>query len=55
MHVPSAKALKPALQKLRAEALQAALHSLGIEHATLDTQPRMVEGKYDPAWIRHWD
>jgi hypothetical protein len=55
VHVPSAKALKPALQKLRAEALQAALHSLGIEHATLDTQPRMVEGKYDPVWIRHWD
>src|SRR5664279_1425351 len=55
VHVPSAKALKPALQKLRVEVLQAALHSLGIEHATLDTQPRTAEGKYDPAWIRHWD
>jgi hypothetical protein len=55
VHVPSAKALKPALQKLRAETLQAALHSLGIEQATLETQPRTTEGKYDPAWIRHWD
>jgi hypothetical protein len=55
VHVPSAKALKPALQKSRAEALQAALHALGIEHATVETQPRTAEGRYDPAWIRHWD
>jgi len=55
VHVPSTKALKPALQNLRAEALQAALHSLGIKQATVDTQPRTAEGKYDPAWIRHWD
>jgi hypothetical protein len=55
VHVPSAKALKPVLQKLRAEALQAALHSLGIEHATVETQPRTADGQYDPAWIRHWD
>jgi hypothetical protein len=53
--VPTAKALKPALQKLRAETLQAALHSLGIEQATVEDQPRTAEGKYDPAWIRHWD
>jgi hypothetical protein len=55
VHVPSAKALKPALQKSRAEALQAALHSLGIEHATVETQPRTTDGRFDPAWIRHWD
>ena len=53
--VPSAKALKPALQNLRVEALQAALHSLGITQVTVETQPRTAEGKYDPAWIRHWD
>lgn len=55
VHVPTAKALKPALQNLRAEALQAALHALGIEQATVETQPRTADGKYDPAWIRHWD
>jgi hypothetical protein len=55
VQVPTAKALKPALQKLRAEALQAALHSLGIDHATVETQPRTAEGKFDPAWIRRWD
>jgi hypothetical protein len=55
VQVPTAKALKPALQKLRAETLQAALHSLGIEQATVEAQPRTAEGKYDPAWIRHWD
>ena len=55
VHVPTAKALKPALQNLRAEALQAALHALGIAQATVETQPRTAEGKYDPAWIRHWD
>jgi hypothetical protein len=55
VHVPITKALKPALQKQRVEALQAALHSLGIEQATVETQPRTAEGKYDPAWIRHWD
>jgi hypothetical protein len=55
VQVPSSKALKPALQNLRAEALQAALHALGIEHPTVETEPRTAEGKYDPAWIRHWD
>jgi hypothetical protein len=55
VHVPSAKALKPALQKQRTETLQAALLSLGIEQATVETLPRTAEGKYDPAWIRHWD
>jgi hypothetical protein len=55
VQVPTAKALKPALQNLRAEALQAALHSLGIVQTTVETQPRTAEGKYDPVWIRHWD
>lgn len=53
--VPTAKALQPALQKLRAETLQAALHSLGVAQATVEAEPRTAEGKYDPAWIRHWD
>ncbi len=55
VHVPSAKALKPALQIQRAEMLQAALHALGIEHVAVETQPRTAESKFDPAWIRHWD
>jgi hypothetical protein len=53
--VPAAKALKPALQKQRAESLQAALRSLGIERVKLESEPRALDGKYDPAWIRHWD
>jgi hypothetical protein len=53
--VPMAKALKPALQKQRAEALLHALRTLGIEQAAVESTPRTVEGKYDPAWIRHWD
>jgi hypothetical protein len=53
--VPTAKALKPALQKQRAEALLHALRTLGIDQATIESTPRTVEGKYDPAWIRHWD
>ena len=55
LQVPSAKALKPALQKLRVQALQAALHSLGIEQVAVETLPRTSDGKFDPAWIRHWD
>ena len=55
VQVPVAKALQPALQKLRVEALLAALHSLGIEHAAVETQPRTTKDKFDPAWIRHWD
>ena len=55
VQVPTAKALKPALQKQRAEAIQSALHALGIERVTLETDPRTTEGRYDPAWIRHWE
>ena len=55
VQVPTAKALKPALQKQRTESIQSALRALGIEHATVETQPRTTEGKYDPVWIRHWD
>jgi len=55
VQVPATKALKPALQKQRAESLQAALRSLGIERATMEGGPRTADGKYDPAWIRHWD
>jgi hypothetical protein len=47
--------LKPALQKQRVESLQAALRALGIEQVTVETQPRTTEGKYDPAWVRHWE
>jgi hypothetical protein len=53
--VPAARALKPTLQKQRAESLAAALRALGIEQVKLETEPRTTEGKYDPAWIRHWD
>lgn len=55
IHVPTAKAVKPALQKQRVETLQAALRALGIEHVALETSARSTEGKYDPTWIRHWD
>lgn len=55
VQVPVTKALKSALQKQRAESLQAELRTLGIERAELETDPRTAEGKYDPAWIRHWD
>jgi len=55
VQVPSTKALKPTLQKQRAESLQAALRALGIDQVKLETEPRATEGKYDPTWIRHWD
>jgi hypothetical protein len=55
VQVPSAKAIHAALQKQRAETLQEALRALGVEHTKLETEPRTTEGKYDPAWIRHWD
>jgi hypothetical protein len=55
IQVPAAKALAPALQQQRAEALLAALRALGIREAKLETGPRTVEGKYDPTWVRHWD
>ncbi|HEY3399480.1 MAG TPA: hypothetical protein VGK03_02520 [Geothrix sp.] len=55
VQVPASKALKPALQKQRAESLLAVLRSLGIERVKVDSEPRSAEGKYDPAWIRHWD
>ena len=55
IQVPAAKALKPALQKQRAETLMAALRALGIAQVKLETTPRVAESKYDPAWIRHWE
>ena len=55
VQVPSAKALPAALQKRRAEVLQAALRSLGVAQAKVETEPRTTDGKYDPAWIRHWE
>ncbi|MCE1205609.1 MAG: hypothetical protein LWW79_13505 [Holophagaceae bacterium] len=55
VQVPSAKALPATLQKRRAETLQAALRSLGVAQVRLETEPRTTEGKYDPAWIRHWE
>jgi len=53
--VPTAKALKPALQKQRADALQAALRTLGVAQVAVEHEPRTADGKHDPAWIRHWD
>jgi hypothetical protein len=55
IQVPAVKALKPALQKQRAETLLAALKALGITSVKLETNPRATESKYDPAWIRHWE
>jgi hypothetical protein len=55
IQVPMAKAVKPALQKQRIASLEAALRTLGLEHAKVETDPRTTEGKNDPAWIRHWD
>ena len=55
IQVPTAKTVKPALQRQRAESLLAALRGLGINQVRLETDPRLAEGKYDPVWIRHWD
>lgn len=55
VHVPSAKALKPAVQKERIESLQSALRNLGIEKVTVETEPRTSESRYEPAWVRRRD
>jgi hypothetical protein len=55
IQVPTAKAIKPALQKQRIESLEAALRALGIEQVKQETGARATESKYDPAWIRHWE
>ena len=55
IQVPMAKAIKPALQKQRIAALEAALRTLGLEQVKVETDSRTAEGKNDPAWIRHWD
>ena len=55
LQVPKAKALKPALQKQRAEAILQALRTLGITQVALENPVRTAEGKYDPTWLQHWD
>jgi len=55
VQVPRAKALSPALQKERAESISHALRALGIQQVNVESEPRSAEGKYDPAWVRHWD
>ena len=55
IHMPTAKALRAELQKDRVEALRAALRTVGIAEATVDTTPRTAEGRNDPAWIRRLD
>jgi hypothetical protein len=55
IQVPTAKAIKPALQKQRVESLEAALRSLGIDHVKLETGVRALESKYDPVWVHHWE
>ncbi len=55
IHMPTAKALRAELQKDRVESLRAALRSVGIAEATVDTTPRTTEGRNDPAWIRRLD
>ncbi|GLH73147.1 hypothetical protein GETHLI_16490 [Geothrix limicola] len=54
VQVPSDKAT-PALQKQRAESLQAALRALGVAQAAVEAEPRSADSKFDPTWIRHWD
>jgi hypothetical protein len=55
VQVPTARALRPALQKERAEAVQHALRALGIEDVKVESEPRTAESKYDPVWVRHWE
>ena len=55
VQVPSAKAIPATLQKRRTETLQEALQTLGVVQTKVERDPRTTEGKYDPAWIRHWD
>jgi hypothetical protein len=53
VQVPASRALSPALQKQRAQALVAALKAQGVVEVELEATPRTAEGKYDPAWVRH--
>ncbi len=55
VQVPATKSLSTTLQTQRAESLLAAMRALGIEQVTLEAEPRTLDSKYDPAWIRHWD
>ena len=55
VQVPATKGIKPELQKLRAEALQAALRALSIEPVAVETGARTAEGPNQPTWVRHWD
>jgi hypothetical protein len=55
IQIPVSRALKPALQKQRADTLLLALHACGVATVEVDQQPRTQEGPYDPSWIRHWD
>lgn len=55
VQLPATPALSPALQLRRAGTLQQALRTLGIPQAAVETGARTAEGRYDPAWIRHWD
>jgi hypothetical protein len=55
VQIPASKALSTALLRQRAETLQGALRALGVAQATLLTEPRGLESKYDPAWVRHQD
>ena len=55
LQVPTAKALRPALQQQRAQAVLQALRALGIGKVDLETPVRTSEGKNDPTWVQHWD
>ena len=55
VQVPATKGIKPELQKLRAESLQAALRALSIEPVAVETGARTAEGANHPTWVRHWD
>lgn len=55
VQVPTARGLSADLQHRRTATLKAALTALGARDIAVDTAPRKADGKYDPAWIRHWN
>jgi hypothetical protein len=55
VQIPLSKALKPTLQKQRADALLTALRELGVHEVEWHKEARAHDGPYDPSWVLHWD
>lgn len=55
VQVPAEKTALPVIQRQRAESLVAALKALGLDRVTVEVEPRSIDSKFDPLWIRHWD